>query len=147
MPSLPRLSVHYLDQRGAKLGLLATTTAVLQIAAGVGLAYVAGFSEVRQVVGNFQWPYLSTYVAALFLSFVGYYYAYKGIFRVDEGPDLAKPQMRAVVTAGFGGFLAHGGAALDDYALRAAGSDERDAKVRVTCLGGMEHGILSLIGT
>src|SRR5262249_32091145 len=56
-------------------------------------------------------------------------------------------QMRAVVTAGFGGFLARGGAALDDYALQAAGTDERDAKVRVTCLGGMEHGILSLIGT
>jgi uncharacterized membrane protein YbhN (UPF0104 family) len=55
--------------------------------------------------------------------------------------------MRAVVTAGFGGFLAHGGSALDAYALQAAGTDERDAKVRVTCLGGMEHGILSLIGT
>jgi uncharacterized membrane protein YbhN (UPF0104 family) len=55
--------------------------------------------------------------------------------------------MRAVVTAGFGGFLAHGGAALDTYALQAAGTGKREAKVRVTCLGGMEHGVLSLIGT
>jgi hypothetical protein len=55
--------------------------------------------------------------------------------------------MRAVVTVGFGGFLARGGTVLDVYALQAAGTDERDAKVRVTSLGGMEHGILSLIGT
>jgi hypothetical protein len=141
------LSVHYLDHCGAQLGLLATTTAVLQIAAGVGMAYVAGFSQVRSVLGNLDWPYLATIVAALLLSFVGYYYAYDGIYRVEDGPDLAGPQKRAVVTAGFGGFLAHGASALDAYALEAAGSDERDAKVRVTCLGGMEHGVLSLIGT
>jgi hypothetical protein len=55
--------------------------------------------------------------------------------------------MRGVVIAGFGGFLAHGGAALDTYALEAAGADERDAKARVSCLGGMEHGMLSLVGT
>jgi hypothetical protein len=68
------------------------------------------------------------------------------VYRVEEGPDLSGPQMRAVVTAGFGGFLAHGGAALDSYALESAGADERDAKVRVGCLAGMEHGVLGLIG-
>ena len=55
--------------------------------------------------------------------------------------------MVAVVAGGFGGFLAHGGSALDDYALRAAGSDERDASVRVSALAGMEHGVLAVIGT
>jgi hypothetical protein len=55
--------------------------------------------------------------------------------------------MRGVVIAGFGGFLAHGGAALYQYALEAAGADEREATVRVSALGGMEHGMLSLIGT
>jgi hypothetical protein len=86
-------------------------------------------------------------VVGLVMSFVGYYYAYRGIYHVDAGPDLPGSQMRGVVIAGFGGFLAHGGAALDTYALEAAGADEREAKVRVSALGGMEHGILSLIGT
>jgi hypothetical protein len=37
--------------------------------------------------------------------------------------------------AGFGGFLAYGGAALDTYALEAAGADEREAKVRCLAWG------------
>lgn len=55
--------------------------------------------------------------------------------------------MVAVVSGGFGGFLAHGGSSLDNYALRAAGAEERDARVRVSALAGMEHGVLAVIGT
>jgi uncharacterized membrane protein YbhN (UPF0104 family) len=147
MRHVPRLSVHYLDHRGTQLGLLASATALLQLAAGIGLAYTVGFDRAASVIEHPDWPFLVPLIAALAISFVGYYYAYRGIYRIEGGPDLPGRQMRAVVTAGFGGFLAHGGAALDTYALRAAGTDERDANVRVTCLGGMEHGILSLICT
>lgn len=145
--SVPRLSHDHLERRASKLALIVALAALLQVAAGVGLAYVAGFSEVHKVLAAFEWPYLVALVGGLVLSFVGYYYAYRGVYAVEAGPDLTPHQMRAVVTAGFGGFLAHGGAALDDYALKAAGADERDAKVRVSALGGMEHGVLSLIGT
>lgn len=147
MRHLPRLSVHYLDHRGTQLGLLAAVTAFLQLAASIGLAYAVGFERIADVIQHRHWPFLVPLVAALVISFVGYYYAYRDIYRLEGGPDLPGHQMRAVVTAGFGGFLAHGGSALDTYALQAAGTDERDAKVRVTCLGGMEHGILSLVGT
>jgi hypothetical protein len=41
---------------------------------------------------------------------------------VDGGPALPAKRLRAVVAAGFGGFLAHGGGALDQYALQAAGA-------------------------
>jgi hypothetical protein len=142
-----RLSGHHLERRGVALGLLISLAAVLQLAAGVGLAYVAGFGQVRAVLGHFQWPWLVLLVAALAFSFVAYYYAYRGIYRVRGGPTLSRPQMRAVVIAGFGGFLAHGGSALDDFALRAAGAKERSAKVRVASLAGLEHGVLALIGT
>jgi uncharacterized membrane protein YbhN (UPF0104 family) len=54
--------------------------------------------------------------------------------------------MRAVVAAGFGGFLAHGGGALDQYALQAAGAEEDKAKARVAALGGLEHGVLAIGG-
>lgn len=142
----PKSSGHLLKRRSWQLALLIMATALLQVAAAVGLSYVAGFSYVRQVLDGFDWPYLIAVLIGLALSFVGYYFAYRSIYRVEDGPDLTPLQLRTVVTAGFGGFLAHGGSALDAYALQGAGTSERESKVRVTCLGGMEHGTMSLIG-
>lgn len=144
--SLPRLSVVHLRHRRSVLAVLVATAILLELAAGVGLAYVAGWSQVRAALGNFEGIWLIALVGGLLVSFVGYYYAYRGIFRVDDGPVLSRQQMRAVVAAGFGGFLAHGGGALDQYALQAAGADEDEAKARVTALGGLEHGVLSIGG-
>jgi hypothetical protein len=126
--------------------LLVALAAVLQVSAGVGLAYVAGFSNVRAVLGDFDPVWLAALVGALGLSFAGYYWAYEGIFKVAGGPTLKGSQMRTVVAVGFGGFLAHGGGALDRYALEAAGTDQREAKVRVSGLAGLEHGILAIGG-
>jgi hypothetical protein len=145
--SLPGgLSAHLPERRGTALTVLLVLAAVLQLSAGVGLAYVAGFSSVRAVLGDFDWVWLPALVGALGVSFVGYYWAYQGIFTVAGGPTLQGWQMRTVVTVGFGGFLAHGGGALDRYALEAAGAGQRDAKVRVSGLAGLEHGILALGG-
>jgi uncharacterized membrane protein YbhN (UPF0104 family) len=136
-----------LAQRRSRLSALLLLAAVVEVAAAVGMAYVAGFSEVRAVLGRWSAPWLAVVVGAIVISFVGYYWAYRGIYRVEQGPRLRRRQMIAVVTGGFGGFLAHGGSALDDYALRAAGADERDARNRVSALAGMEHGVLAVIGT
>jgi hypothetical protein len=135
-----------MEHRGTALAALVVLAAVLQVAAGVGLAYVAGFSSVRAVLGGFDWVWIMALIGALGVSFAGYYLAYQGIFTVDGGPTLKGSQMRMVVTVGFGGFLAHGGGALDRYALEAAGTDQREAKVRVSGLAGLEHGILALGG-
>jgi hypothetical protein len=140
------LSGSLLERRGTELTLLLVLAAVLDVAAGVGLAYVAGFSQIRAALGRFDWPWLVAVVGGLVISFAGYYYAYRGIFLVDGGPEVSRGQMRAVVVAGFGGFLAHGGGKLDQYALEAAGTDAGDAKVRVSSLAGLEHGVLSIIG-
>jgi hypothetical protein len=146
--SLSRVSSrHYLDRRRTELTMLLVLAAVLQLAAGTGLAYVAGFSSVRAVFGHFQWVWLVALIGALGVSFAGYYYAYEGIFTVEGGPTLPSARMRTVVTVGFGGFLARGGGVLDQYALEAAGADQREAKTRVSGLAGLEHGILSLGGT
>ncbi len=144
--SLPRLSVVHLRRRRSVLAMLAGVAIVLELAAGVGLAYVAGWSRVRAVLGDFDGIWLIALAGALLVSFVGYHYAYRGIFRVEGGPMLPRRQMRAVVAAGFGGFLAHGGGALDQYALRAAGAEEDEAKARVAALGGLEHGVLAIGG-
>jgi uncharacterized membrane protein YbhN (UPF0104 family) len=140
--SLPRVPRHHLERRKTALVTLLVLAAVLQLSAGSGLAYIAGFSSVRAVLGDFQWVWLVALVGALGVSFAGYYY-----FTVANGPALLGPQMRAVVTVGFGGFLAHGGGVLDQYALEAAGADQREAKTRVSGLAGLEHGIMALGGT
>ena len=138
------ISVPHMSRCGAGLSLLIVLAVLLQLAAGVGLAYVAGFSQVSAALGNIRWVWLVALVGALFVSFAGYYCAYRGIFRVEEGPTLSRRNMRAVVVAGFGGFLAHGGGALDQYVLEAAGASRRDAKVRATALAGLEQGVLAV---
>jgi hypothetical protein len=138
------LSVPHMSRRGAGLSLLIALAVLLQLAAGVGLAYVAGFSQVSAALGNIRWVWLCVLVGALLVSFAGYYCAYQGIFRVEEGPALSRRQMCAVVVAGFGGFFAHGRGALDQYVLKAAGATRRDAQVRATALAGLEHGVLAV---
>jgi hypothetical protein len=144
--SLPGLSVVHLERRRSVLAVLVGAAILLELAAGTGLAYVAGWSQVRAVLGGFDGIWLIALVGALLISFIGYHYAYLGIFRVEGGPALPRRQMRAVVAAGFGGFLAHGGGALDQYALQAAGTQEDEAKARVAALGGLEHGVLAVGG-
>jgi uncharacterized membrane protein YbhN (UPF0104 family) len=138
------LSVPHMSRCGAGLSVLIALAVLLQLAAGVGLAYVAGFSQVSAALGNIRWVWLFALVGGLLVSFAGYYCAYQGIFRVEEGPTLSGRHMLAVVVAGFGGFFAHGRGALDQYALEAAGTNRRDAQVRATALAGMEHGVLAV---
>jgi hypothetical protein len=140
------LSVPHVERPGSELALLIALAALLELAAGAGLAYVAGFSRVRAVLGDVHWGWLIALAGALVVSFAGYFLAYQGITRVDDGPRLPGRQMHAVVAAGFGGLLTHGWGALDKQALEAAGADERDAKARATGLAGLELGVLALGG-
>ena len=141
------LSGHMLGSRRSQVVWLLVLAAALQVAAAVGMAYVAGFGPVQRTMQRVSAPWLGAVVGGVLVSSVGYFWAYRGIYRVEDGPRLTRRQMVAVVAGGFGGFLAHGGPALDQYALEAAGADERDASVRVSTLAGMEHGVLGIIGT
>jgi hypothetical protein len=140
------LSVPHIKRRGAELCVLIALATLLQLAAGVGMAYVAGFSRVHAVLGHFRWAWLIALAGALGISFVGYYYAYRGIFRVEAGPVLSGRQLRAVVVAGFGGFFAHGRGALDRQVLEAAGTSRGDARARAAGLAGLEYGVLAIGG-
>jgi uncharacterized membrane protein YbhN (UPF0104 family) len=111
------------------------------------MSYVAGFSQVGHALGRFSPAWLAAVVGGVVISFFGYYLACVGVYSVEGGPTLSRRQMIAAVIGGFGGFLAHGGSALDEYALHAAGADERDARVRVSALAGLEHGAMAVIGT
>lgn len=145
--SVRRLSMSFVERRHTAISALVILATLLELMAGTGLASIAGFSQVRAVLGTVNWVWVGASAGALLISFVGYYFAYLGIFRVDDGPRLPRWRMYAVVAAGFGGFLAHGGGVLDEYALKAAGADEPDAKARTAGLAGMEHGVLAIGGT
>ena len=147
MPVNLRLSHNYVDRRTLDIAKLVLLAFALDVAAAVGLSSVAGFSAVHAALGRFTPIWLVPVAAGILLSFVGYYYAYRETYRAEEGPTLPARELRSVVVAGFGGFFAHGASAMDQYALEGAGADEREAKVRVGVLGGLEHGTLGIIGT
>lgn len=140
------LSASLLERRASELTLLAVLAVSLELAAGTGLAYLAGFSHVQGVLSGFHWAWLGAAAVALGVSSIGYFYAYRGIFQVDGGPALSPDQLRALVAAGFGGFLSHGGGGLEQYALKSAGAGRQEARARAAGLAGLEHGILAIGG-
>ena len=128
-----------LGQRSARVALLVVLAALLFAAAVIGLSYVAGFDEVGERLAHPSWPWLLAVVGAEALAFGGYLAAYRGLDDFSGGSDLDARGQLAVVSAGFGGFFARGGAAADQYVLEASGADEREAKVRVFGLQALEH--------
>jgi hypothetical protein len=145
--SLPHISADLSQCRGRVLARKLTEAALLAVAAGVGIAYVAGFAQVRMVFGNFHWVWICALLGGLGFSFAGYYYGYEGIVKVAGGPSASGAQMRTMVTVDFGGFLSGRGGILDRFALQGTGASQREAKCRVWALAGFEVGVLALGGT
>src|SRR5579884_308726 len=96
------LSSHHVNRTWPQLAGLIALTAALYAAAGVGMAYVAGFSAVKGRLDHAQWWWLAPSLGAVAVAFVGYYFAYRGVEWVEGGPDLNTSALLAVVTAGFG---------------------------------------------
>jgi hypothetical protein len=140
-----RIPAHHADAGRIRLSALVAFEAMLYLAAAIGMAYVAGFSVVDHTLGRVNWPWFVACLAMIPPGFAGYYLAYRPVFRLEDGVlDVDRRSRLAVVAAGFGGFLDHGGGTLDRMALRAAGASRRDADVRVTMLAGLEHGVLAV---
>jgi uncharacterized membrane protein YbhN (UPF0104 family) len=139
------LSQNHVGDKPHRLALLTALAALLYVGGGVGMAYVAGFEAVWRTVRHPSWPWLVASLCGVVLAFAGYYFGYRGVGKIEGGPDdLSHGDRLAVVAAGFGGFLAHGGTGIDKDVMRAAGGSEREAKVRVALLGGLEHGVLAI---
>jgi hypothetical protein len=139
------LSTHHVYWSKGQLAALAALMAILYAAAGVGMAYVAGFSDVQHRLEEAQWWWLAPSFAGLVVAFGGYYFAYRGIKSVEEGASIGTTSLLAVVAAAFSGFLAYGATALDELGMRAGGSGEREALVRVSALTEFEQAVLALI--
>jgi hypothetical protein len=137
---------NLIDRRGAALAPPILLAAGLNVAAVTGLADIAGFRAVYASLTGIQWPWLCAVPAALAMSAIGYYLAYRGIYAAEGGYQLTRRQLTAVVAAGFGGLFSTGGVRPDGLVLKANGASRREALVRVTTLTGMEQGILALYG-
>lgn len=125
---------------GAALLLLA---AILALAALVGVSWAAGFRDVAHGLRHARPAWLALAFGAETLAYLGYAVAYREVARVEEGPKFARRGAAALVAAGFGPFVAGGGFHVDLHALRATGLAEREARVRVLGLGGLEYAVLA----
>lgn len=141
------VSTRLLGERASTLVSLLFIAAGVDLAAAVGMAYLAGFRAVRADLERISLPWVVAILGGMVCSFAGYYIGYRGVYQIADGPRLTRREMVAVVIGGFSGFASLGGSALDRYALRAAGADERESKVRTSLLTGMEQGVLAMIGT
>lgn len=135
-----------MDRRGVELAGLIVLAGLLDVAAGTGLAYVAGFGATWSVLRHPDWSWLAAMAGALCVSFAGYYGAYRGIYGAESGYRVPRRQLFALVTAGFGGFFAHWGTTPDDLVLQESGASHRDSMVRALTLGGVEQGTLAVAG-
>jgi hypothetical protein len=137
---------NLIDRHGAALIPPILLAGLLNLAAVVGLTYIAGFHAVYAALIRIQWPWLLAVPAAFAVSALGYYFAYQWIYSAENGYKLTRRQLTAVVAAGFDGLFSTGGLKPDGMILQASGASRRDAMVRLTMLTGMEQGVLALLG-
>jgi hypothetical protein len=139
------LSGNLIDRRGAALVPPVLLAVGLNVAAVAGLADIAGFRAVYVSLTRVHWPWLCAVPAALGLSAVGYYFAYRRIYAAAGGYVLSRRQLTAVVAVGFGGLFDTGGIRPAGLVLQASGASRREAMVRLSTLAGMEQAILALL--
>jgi hypothetical protein len=137
---------NLIDRRGAALAAPILLAVGLNVAAVTGLADIAGFHAVYTSLIKIQWPRLCAVVAALAMSAIGYYLAYRSIYTAEGGYELSRRQLTAMVAAGFSGLFSTGRIRPDGLVLQASGVTRREAMVRLTTLTGMEQAILALYG-
>ena len=140
------LATNLIDRRGAALVPPILLAVGLNVAAVAGLADIAGFHAVYASLIRIQWPWLCAVPAALAMSASGYYVAYQSIYAAEDGYELSRRQLTAMVAVGFGGLFDTGGIRPDGLVLQASGASRREAMVRVSALSGMEQAILALYG-
>ncbi len=115
----------------------------LAFGASVGVAWAAGFTEVRQTLLHPDWQWLVLALAGQVVAYVGYTLAYREVVRAEGGTQLEAPKAAAMVATGFGVFVHAGGFALDRAALERAGLSPSQARARVLGIGALEYAVLA----
>ena len=127
----------------ARFALLLAIAGALSLGAAFGVAWAAGFEAVFERLRDIDFRWFAAAFGAEALAYFGYMLAYREVARVEGGPQLKLPRIAALVSAGFGIFVARGGFAVDLEAMQKAGCAPREARVRVLGLGALEYAILA----
>jgi uncharacterized membrane protein YbhN (UPF0104 family) len=130
-------------RRHARLLLLLVAAGALSLGASFGVAWAAGFDSVFDHLRNIRFWWFAAAFGAEVVAYLGYMLAYREVARVEGGPQLELPRIAALVSAGFGVFVARGGFAVDLHALQDEGCEPREARARVLGLGALEYAILA----
>jgi uncharacterized membrane protein YbhN (UPF0104 family) len=134
---------EHFDHPLKEIAILVVLGAILAMGAIIAVAWAAGFDTVLHRLRHPNAIWIPIALGGQVVAYVGYMLAYREIARVERGPELGMMRLAAVVFSGFGVFVASGGFAVDVAALKRAGTNERDARVRVLGLGALEYALLA----
>jgi len=137
------MSRTHLEHHPRHLAGFVLGAGVLAVAALVGVAGAAGFGNVWRHLQHVHPSWLALAVLGEAVAYLGYIAAYREVARVERGPDIPAGDVAALVSTGFGPFVAGGGFSVDLHAFRDFGVPERDARVRVLGLGALEYALLA----
>lgn len=119
------------------------TAAVVALVASTGVAWIAGFQEVRDHLLHVDSIWFLLCFGAQPVAYGCYAITLHEFSRRDHGPALRPIEAIATATVGFGAFLPRGGFALDYARLRRWGFAETRARRRVLALGVVEYVVLA----
>ena len=137
--------MHLIRRWDKPKSLVATTAvaAALFLGALAVMAAIAGWSSVadRLDVGLSFW--FAVAFGAEVVAFPAYFFVYRSVAAIENGPRLSVVEALELVAVGFGAFLAKGGGTLDSTALQSEDGDDREGEVRVLALDALEHAPLA----
>jgi uncharacterized membrane protein YbhN (UPF0104 family) len=118
----------------------------LALAAAIGLADMAGYTQLADAVKQVVPIWFVVCFAGEVVAYCGYVLAVRDVARMDGGPLLSLRLSMRTVVAGFGVFAAThaaGGFSVDYWTFRGAGLRRREAIARVIALGALEYAVLA----
>jgi uncharacterized membrane protein YbhN (UPF0104 family) len=128
--------------RPALLAFIAGAVA-LSLGAIVGIAVTVGYDDIWDRLQAVNGWWILAALAGEAIAYIGYVVAYREVARVERGPEIPAGDAVALVSTGFGAFVAQGGFAVDLHAFRNYCKDDREARVRVLGLGALEYALLA----
>jgi uncharacterized membrane protein YbhN (UPF0104 family) len=115
----------------------------LSLGAIVGIAITVGYDAIWDRIQAVDGWWILIALAGEAIAYVGYIVAYREVARVERGPEIPAGDAAALVSTGFGAFVAQGGFAVDLHAFRNYCDTDREARVRVLGLGALEYALLA----
>ncbi len=128
--------------RPALLAFVAGAVA-LSLGAIVGVAITVGYDALWDRIQAVDGWWLLIALAGEAVAYIGYIVAYREVARVERGPEIPAGDAAALVSTGFGAFVAQGGFTVDLHAFRHYCDTDREARVRVLGLGALEYALLA----